>query len=194
MPYNYVYSYKPFVLLNIETGKQEQIVQNNQQIQYRGSTQICRYLDGYLSLVHTRDNGKYMHYLVMYDSHMRIVKISNAFTFFGVNIEFCTCMKVNNDSTITLLVSVNDVLTYSITIDTHIITKIFIDALNNTSDTVNYDIFIKDALSVKNYFAAMCLTTYSKNKELIIETLCNANDLCKDLTLKQIVVRHVQSL
>lgn len=116
--------------------------------------------------------------------------------FFGARIEFCTGMKVNSDLSIELLVSINDVITYNITITRDIVQKLLNGTLTNiTNDTVNYDRFVRDALTINNKLAAVCLSTYSQNKELLIDVMLNTNDvLSNNMKLKKILYYRVKSL
>lgn len=196
LAYHYVYSYKPFTLLNINTGKVTYNENNNQTVMFRGSTPICRYDKYNIGLVHTHVNRKYIHYIVLFDNEMNILKVSNEFCFFGARIEFCTGMKVNSDLSIELLVSINDVITYNITITQDIVQKLLNGTLTNiTNDTVNYDRFVRDALTNNNKLAAVCLSTYSQNKELLIDVMLNTNDvLSNNMKLKKILYYRIKSL
>lgn len=178
LTYNYVYSYKPFTLLNVDTGKLTYNENNNQTVMFRGSTPICRYDKYNICLVHTRVNGRYVHYIVLFDNEMNILNVSNEFCFFGARIEFCTGMKVNSDLSVELLVSINDVITYNITVTQDVVQNLMNCALTSvTNDTVDYDRFVRDALTIDNKLAALCLSTYSQNKELLTEVLCSTDDI-----------------
>lgn len=196
LPYVYVYSYKPFTLLNINTSKVTYVSNNDQQIAFRGSTPICSYGEYNICLVHTHTNRKYVHYVVLFDNGMNILKISNEFCFFGARIEFCTGMKVNDDLSVELLVSVNDIITYSVVITHDILHCLLNDKLSDVHiDTSNYDRFLQDALTIDNKLATACLSTYSKNKEILTNVLCSDNSIISnDVYLKKILYYRVKSL
>lgn len=186
MPYTYVYSYRPFTLLNISTDKIIYSKRNDQTTVYRGSTPICKYGDYNIGLIHIRKNGKYVHHFVLFDSKLNILKITNEFTFFGVNIEFCTGMRVNTDMSIDLLVSVNDIITYHVMLNRNIIDDLLNDRLHdNVSEATDYDELVRDAINIHNNMAVMCLSTYSRNKELVIDAMLNVDDAHINVNLKK---------
>jgi hypothetical protein len=77
----------------------------------RGGSQVIKYKDGYLSIIHEtnlynseqgRKNATYTHRFVYWDNQFKIKKFSNVFSFLNMKIEFCCGMtEYKNDYLIT---------------------------------------------------------------------------------------------
>lgn len=164
-PFIYVYKYQPFTIVNLNTKKY--LTNNNKfDLDLRGSSQIILYKGNYIAVVHYRNGFDYCHYFVMFDSDLNLIKISDSFKFFGANIEFCTYIKLENENSVMLLVSVNDAITYSFKLSDTIFNDIFEDKLDN-SIIVNdlYDSLFYDALNIDNA-SAISFATFSTNNDV----------------------------
>jgi hypothetical protein len=77
----------------------------------RGGSQVLRYKNGYISIVHEthlysseqgRKNATYLHRFILWDTSFKIKKVSRLFTFLNFKIEFCCGLaKHNSDYLIT---------------------------------------------------------------------------------------------
>ena len=173
-PFECVYSYKPFVLVNVRTNVFTPI-NNEFDLNYRGSTAVIEYKDMNICLVHLRnettDYHYYTHYFVVYDKFMRVKKITKPFSFLGADIEFTTYMEFKNGRLV-ILACVNDQLTYEFNIDTDTLDFILNDGLDNNSISKDlYDMLYKDAKENNNIPTAICLGTYSMNKDIIADAV-----------------------
>lgn len=68
--------------------------------QMRGSSNLLKIDDMYLSVFHSKFTEEkktlyYVHYLLLLDDKMRVLKRSDPFTFEGVSVEYC--MSINMD-------------------------------------------------------------------------------------------------
>ena len=72
----------------------------------RGGSQVIKYKDGYLSIVHETDlynseqgrkDGTYRHRFVYWDNNFKIKKFSNIFSFLNMKVEFCCGMAEYKD-------------------------------------------------------------------------------------------------
>ena len=80
-------------------------------IDFRGSSQIVKYKENNLGIVHIRNEAfEYLSYLILFDKDMKILKISDPFSFFGANVEFIA--HAEYDKELKILVSVHDQIIY----------------------------------------------------------------------------------
>lgn len=175
MPFKCVYSYKPFKIIDLNNSKFIEVENNKLDTNYRGSTQIIKYKDYNLGIVHERkENNKehcYIHYFVLFDQNMNILKISNPFSFFGVDIEFCTFLSYTNEI-IKVIVSINDQLTFEFDINENLLLDIFEHKLfNNKFDENIYEKMYDIAKINENYYTAICLATFTKNSNILAESI-----------------------
>jgi hypothetical protein len=72
----------------------------------RGGSQVIKYKDGYLSIIHETDlynseqgrkDATYRHRFVYWDNNFKIKKFSNVFSFLNMKIEFCCGMAEYKD-------------------------------------------------------------------------------------------------
>jgi hypothetical protein len=82
-------------------------------VQYRGSSPLLRYRDGYVALVHMKRKNVYSNAFAFFDKALLQCRISDEFTVFSdvSSINFCCGMAVEGDEAI-LPVCVHDRLTY----------------------------------------------------------------------------------
>ena len=82
-------------------------------IQYRGSSQLLRYRDGYVALVHLKRKNVYSNAFAFFDKALLQCRISDDFTVFSdvSSINFCCGMAIEGDEAI-LPVCVHDRWTY----------------------------------------------------------------------------------
>ena len=82
-------------------------------VQYRGSSQLMRYRDGYVALVHKNRKNVYTNAFAFFDKALLQCRISDDFTVFQdiSNINFCCGMAIEGDEAI-LPVCVHDRWTY----------------------------------------------------------------------------------
>lgn len=193
MPFTCVYSYKPFTLINL-SNKQFIFKQNNFDLNYRGSTQVINYKDKKICIVHLRNETEnyhyYTHYFVVFDKNMNLLKITKPFSFTGAEIEFCTYMK-NNNNTVEILMSVNDQLSFKFNLTEDILDSIIDEKLdNNVIQTDLYDNLYKFAKLNNNIITAICLATYTKNKDIIEEAIM-LNHSCQLLQTKKEILQKI---
>lgn len=115
-PYTLVKWTNPTALMIFDPfGKETQVVETSPYIQakhdMRGGSQVLRYKDGYITIVHEtylynseqgKKDGTYRHRFVLWDQDFRIKKLSNIFSFLDFKIEFCCGFaKYNDDYLIT---------------------------------------------------------------------------------------------
>ena len=171
IPFECVYSYKPFKTINLKTKNYTEYKNNVCSLNYRGSTQVVSYKDKNICIVHLRNETDkyhyYTHYFVIFDNKMNLLKITKPFSFMGADIEFCTYIK-NKNNILELLMSVNDQLSFKYEIPEDIVDNILAEELNNNSvNNTLYDELFKYAIANKNIDTAICLATYSNNKDII---------------------------
>jgi hypothetical protein len=82
-------------------------------VQYRGSSPLMRYRDGYVALVHTKRKNVYSNAFAFFDKRLQQCRISDEFTVFSdvSSINFCCGMSIEGDEAI-LPVCVHDRWTY----------------------------------------------------------------------------------
>lgn len=194
-PFNVVYSHKPFTILNVSNMEFSNIPENNCEISYSGSTPILRYKNGWLSLVHKRDKNKYVHFFIRFDENFRIIKISKEFSFFGVDVEFCTGMKIEENN-VRLLASINDTLTFNFSLSFDLIEKIFNNELTDNKTNENmYNDFLKYAILCKNNLGIAAFMTWCTDRTLMEESLCLENPIIeKNPKLKQIYMNRYKEM
>ncbi len=183
LPFKVVYSHKPFTILNVSDMSVQIVNENLCQDSYSGSTPVLRYKDGWISLVHKRNGNKYLHYLIKYDKNFRIERISNEFSFFGVDVEFATGMRVRNE-TVDILASINDTMTFKFSINSEIIDKIFNEELtDNTVHQEMYNNFVKYAIECDNKLGIAGFGTWCTDAVLISEIVIMDNEIIRNNTL-----------
>lgn len=111
-PYHYIKWTNPVevVKVNIETGESTQVYTHDYIPiggDFRGSSQVIKYGQNYLCIIHEVDlfktvdrlkDGIYKHRFVMFDDEFNIIKYSDTFDFMNGNIEFCCGMcEYNSD-------------------------------------------------------------------------------------------------
>ena len=123
-----VYSYSPFIILDITNTSKIKIA-SNLKVEYnftsfRGSASPIKYKDGYICLIHQvyteTDNRKIYTNRLIYFEEFIIKKISHQFYFQKHQIEFCCGMCISNDDFI-FTYGVNDEEAYISVIDKGII-------------------------------------------------------------------------
>ena len=175
-PFKLIYSYKPFMIIDVNTMQYTPIQSNKCDIAFSGSSQIVKYMDGYIGIIHTRNddnNRQYVHFIVRFDNKMNIIAISPAFSFFGINIEFCTGIKYNIEhNELDILMSVNDQLLFKFSLTKDDIMLIFAGKFTNSSVSPSiYDTMYYYSVTNKSYFTAAGFATWSNNSKLILNAL-----------------------
>ena len=170
MPGECIYSYKPFKTINVFTNEFKEI-QNDVSINFRGSSQIIKYKEYNLGLVHIRNEAfEYLNYLILFDKDLKILKISEPFSFFGANVEFVAHIEYNN--VLKILVSVHDQILYEFSLTDELVNHILEKKLNNNQK--NSQIFTKlynDAILNGNIFGALGIATFSKEQNLLCDAI-----------------------
>lgn len=185
MPFNVVYSHKPFTILNVSNMAMKRLPENDCSTAFSGSTPIIRYKDGWISLVHKRDGNKYLHYLIKYNKNFKIERVSKEFSFFGVDVEFATGMRVRNE-TAEILASINDTMTFKFSINSEIIDKIFNEELtDNTVHQEMYNGFVKYAIECDNKLGIAGLGTWCTDPDLIGDIVIMDNEMIRKNSLLQ---------
>ena len=171
-----IYSVKPFEMIDLFSDTYIE-VDNHFPILLRGSSNIIRYRDGYLGIYHIRNEAfEYLHYVVLYDDSMHLVKMSEPFSFFGANVEF-NCYIEYVDCKFVLLVSVHDQLIYEFTFGEDLMRSILEHTLTNSKiDLSAFDTFYNDAKLSNNFFSAIVFSTFCKNREIIAEAITMNSD------------------
>ena len=169
------YAHNPFSLVNVFDDKFGNITNYNYDL--CGSSQVIKVNDKYLSICHKRNEAfEYLHYFVLYDNSLNILKVSPPFSFFGANIEFNTHLEMR-DSKIVIIVSVHDQIIYEFTLNVNLVFDIIDGKLNNaTFENKIFTKFYNDALTNNNIFGAIGLAMMlSKRimKLIIIEEIYN---------------------
>jgi hypothetical protein len=166
--YEYVYSYNPLKILNVNDGFFNEKYCNLEGI--KGSSQIIKYKDFYIGIVHENKVSKckkdVLHYFVFFDKDLNFIKKSDPFKFFGCDIEFCTYIGIIDDK-LNILASVNDQLSYRFVLNGNIINEIFNCGL--TKDFIDddlYTVLFIDSLRTENNIAAICFGTFIKDSAL----------------------------
>lgn len=95
---HFLYSSDPLILLkpNFETGQCEIVINKNSVnnlSNFRGSSQVINFQDGYLYVVHEvihRNNRRYYYHRFVYmNNNLEVIKISQPFYFINRTIEYC---------------------------------------------------------------------------------------------------------
>lgn len=71
-------------------------------VKYRGSTQLLRWRDGYVAIVHRRERSKFFNAFAFFDKALLQCRISDEFTVFSdfSPVNFCCGMAINGDKAI----------------------------------------------------------------------------------------------
>lgn len=192
-PFECVYSYKPFKTINLKTKLFTEFKNNVCELNYRGSTQVVQYKDKNICIVHLRNETNnyhyYTHYFVVFDKNMNLLKITKPFSFMGADIEFCTYLK-NKNNVLEILMSVNDQLSFKYEITENIIDLILNDKLDNSiiSNSLYEDLYY-NAKENNNTLTAICLATFTQNKNIISEAIilnykCSLSKIKKEVLQK----------
>jgi len=167
----YVYSYKPFRLINVLTSK---FIEKDNTFDdfYRGSSPIIRYKNYMIGIIHksvnTPSERRYYHYFVMFDNNMNLMKISKPFLFIGANIEFNVSL-LNENNDLSIIFSIYDNLCYYCKVDEKLLTAIFENKLNN-ADYSFADVhkkFYFDSLKNGNIRNAICMSTFTNDPNIM---------------------------
>jgi hypothetical protein len=103
-------------MLNEETSRIEEIEEHSNLF---GGSPFIKYEKGFLAIVHTRElgqrknNHKYLHKFMYYNSNFELLKSSKPFTFLGFETEFCSGISIYNEK-IYISFSCNDSLNFVI--------------------------------------------------------------------------------
>ena len=170
IPGECVYSYKPFKLVNVFTGKFREIP-NSSPIDFRGSSQIVKFDEYNLGIVHQRNYMfEYMHHLILFDKNLKILKISDPFSFFGANVEFVA--HAEYDKELKILVNVHDQIIYEFSLNEEIIKNILDKKYtNNKKENKVFTRFYNDAILNGNVFGALGIATFSKDLDVLYDAV-----------------------
>ena len=168
-PFNALYSqYKKINLNNLK------LYSLSNDFKASGSTPVIKFNSYNLAIVHIRNKNVYQHYFVLYDCDYKIIKVSEPFSFFGNNTEFCCDMKFNNN-VLEIFMSVNDGISYIFRLPETMIFEIFENKLTNS--VCNNDIFEKffeDAVKIQAWNVA-AVQALAVNKKENLETAIEIN-------------------
>jgi hypothetical protein len=107
----------------------------------------------------------------------------------GADIEFCTYMK-NRDNTLEILMSVNDQLSFKYEIPENIVDSIITETLdNNIVSKTLYDDLFYNAKQNNNLLTAICIATFSRNKETISDAIMLNHNCSLSKTKREILQR-----
>lgn len=171
--FKYVYSYKPFTVIDttnsVITKVHEQFTEN-----YRGSSQLIKWNDGFLTLVHKRTEPQttYDHYFVEFDSKLNVKRISEPFKFIGNNVEYSTYIGLI-DSHLEILMSANDQIVYEFDVPLQTVEAILNKELHD-AHVDKHAMYVKlfnDAELNQNFLAMMCIATFIKQRSYSVEAL-----------------------
>ena len=171
MPGICVYVHNPFSLLNVFNGSFSTTgFKTNAAI--NGSSQIVKFGENRLGICHIRNQAfEYLHYFVLYDKDMNILKISIPFSFFGANVEFNNHLEYR-DGKFIILLSVHDQIIYEFILTKENVNEILDDKYDNKEkDNEVFTMFYNDAISNGNIFGALGMATFSKNKEVLTDAI-----------------------
>lgn len=182
------------MIIDLNDAKFYTIKNNICSVNYRGSTPIIKYGDFNLGIVHERKENNnehcYIHYFVLFDKNMNLLKISKPFSFFGIDIEFCTFLSYKNNN-IKIITSINDQLSFEFTFNEQLLLDIFEGKLNNTVyDDKIYEKMYYIAKNNNNYLMAICLATFTKNIDIISDAI-KLNHNCSLSKDKKIIVQKI---
>lgn len=171
MPGICIYSHNPFTLVNVFNGSFSNI-KFKSNIAINGSSQIVKFRENRLGICHIRNKAfEYLHYFVLYDKDMNILKVSSPFSFFGANVEFNNHLEYR-DGKFIILISVHDQIIYEFTLTEENIIEILDDKYDNKEkDNEVFTMFYNDAISNGNVFGALGLATFSKNKDILTDAI-----------------------
>lgn len=175
MPGECIYSYKPFTLVNVFTNKFRELP-NKVDIDFRGSSQIVKYGEKQLGIVHIRNDAfEYLSYLILFDKDLKIKKISSPFSFFGANVEFVA--HAEYDTQLKILVSIHDQIIYDFSITNDLIERILNNDLdNNKRDNDIFTRFYNDAITNDNVFGALGVATFSHDDDVLFDAVRRNHD------------------
>lgn len=169
MPGVCVYAYNPFRLINVFNGKYIDVA-NQVGTKLCGSSQIVDYGENRLGICHVRNaDFEYLHYFVLFNRDMKVLKVSEPFSFFGANVEFNTYLEYRDGSFI-ILMSVHDQLIYEFKVSEEVMNRI----LNGECDKkgpCKYEAFYMASLKNNNVFAALGFSTFCKDKRILKDAI-----------------------
>lgn len=166
-----VYSVKPFQLIDLFNNKYINI-ENNFPLLLRGSSNVIKYGENYLGIYHIRNEAfEYLHYVVLYDKNMKLIKMSEPFSFFGANVEF-NCYIEYKENKFIIPVSIHDQIIYEFEIDDELMLKILDRKLDNSNkDNSVFTRFYNDAKVNNNINAALVLAGFSYDKNVLSDAI-----------------------
>jgi hypothetical protein len=166
-----VYSVKPFQLIDLFNNKYISI-ENNFPLLLRGSSNIIRYGENYLGIYHIRNDAfEYLHYVVLYDKNMKLLKMSDPFSFFGANVEF-NCYIEHKENKFVIPVSIHDQNIYEFEVDDELMQKILDRKLDNSvKDDSVFTRFYNDAKTNNNINAALVIASFSFDKNVLADAI-----------------------
>jgi len=171
MPGTCIYAHNPFSLVNVFTRKF-----NNNKFKtnavINGSSQVVKFGENHIAICHIRNQAfEYLHYFVLYDNAMNIMKVSSPFSFFGANVEFNNHLEYK-DGFFTCLISVHDQILYEFTLTEETVLKILNDEFDNAvTDNKVVTMFYNDAITNSNIFGALGISTFSKDKDILADAI-----------------------
>ena len=166
-----IYSVKPFQLIDLFNNKYIN-VSNKFPLLLRGSSNIIKYGDCYLGISHIRNEAfEYLHYIVLYDKNMKLLKISEPFSFLGAKVEF-NCYIEHTENKFIIPVSIHDQLIYEFTLDDMQMESILNKEWNNTyKDNSVFSTLYNDAKRTNNIAAALVIATFSYDKDVLADAI-----------------------
>ena len=111
-----------------------------------------------------------MSYLILFGKDLKILKISDPFSFFGANVEFIA--HAEYDKELKILVSVHDQIIYEFSLTNELIENILDKKLDNSEkDNKIFTQLYNDAISNENVFGALGIATFSKDLDVLIDAV-----------------------
>lgn len=170
-PFVYIYSFSPLTFVNVKEKRFYEI-HNDIKEKYSGSTQVIKYNENFLTLVHYRTKAnEYFHKFILFDKNFKVLKISNDFSFFGNRVEFCCDIKYENNK-IKIIASINDGLSYYFELADEFLQKTFNNELdNNTFNNDVYNKFLIDSFEIKSPEFSTVQALGANDEELITQAI-----------------------
>lgn len=171
-----IYAHNPFTLVNVFNGTFHND-KSKINADVNGSSQIVKYGEYNIGICHIRNQSfEYLHYFVLYDNAMNIIKLSQPFSFFGANVEFNNHLEYR-DGKFIILISVHDQILYEFTLSEENVNSILEDKYDNAEkDNAVFTTFYYDAIDNGNVFGALGLSTFSNNSDVLVDAIERNHD------------------
>ena len=170
-PHWYVYSFKPYRLINMATGEFRDMGGGTERV-LRGSSPIICHRGKRICLAHINNwpaCKTYVHVFVEFDEGLNIIKVTKPFSFFGASIEFSTSILSDGDN-LNVVFSIHDQLPYRAVIGPDLFDEIMSDKLSDKRPVPNlYKRLYGNAVANENYKTAAAMATFVLDKDVRAE-------------------------